>query len=203
MYDNGDDWCALILAESTEQSGMPWTSRMYVCISVCLTLVVLFGFDSVRGHNLTLIPCQNILPWRWWVCIYVGWIRGTILSVPDEQSVRLHVGVLVFKGVIQGTVIILSPYSLSKCTPMIMASGYLRWDDFVGSGPKACTCSTLKLLLRLDPSWGDNFTLIPRHNILRWRWLVCIYLGWIDGTTPLDLDKQAVRSSPVCLALVV
>ena len=54
---------------------------------------------------------------------------------------------------------------------------WFRW--FWG---KACACSTLKLLFRLDPAWGDSLTLIPCHNILRFRWSVHIYLGWIDGT---------------------
>ena len=56
-------------------SRWPWTNRPYVCIAVRLTLV-LFGFDPVWGPNLALVSCQNMLHWRWWVCVkLMGWSR--------------------------------------------------------------------------------------------------------------------------------
>ena len=41
-------------------------------ILLCLTSKLLFVLYSVWRHTLTLIPCQNVLRWRWSVCGYVG-----------------------------------------------------------------------------------------------------------------------------------
>ena len=60
---NGDDRCVFILVEPMDDLAGPGrTARAFVFI--CLTLVVLSGFDAVRGHNLTLILDQNILQWQ-------------------------------------------------------------------------------------------------------------------------------------------
>ena len=70
-------------------------------VFLCSTfLIVICVGSTVWSHNLTLIRCQHILHWWWSVCVYLGWIDGTISSALDGQEVRLHSCVLHVDGVI-------------------------------------------------------------------------------------------------------
>ena len=78
-----------ILVESTERFRWPRTTSLYVRITVCLTLEMLFGFDAVQGHNATPIHCRNILRWRWLPFVCFACIDGTIWATLAAQLVRL------------------------------------------------------------------------------------------------------------------
>ena len=148
---NGDDFRAFILVKPMAQSRWPWTNRRYVCIPVCLTLVLLLGFHLVWGHDLSLlITFQNILQWRWSACVYFCWIDVTISLDLDEQGVSSYFCVL-------GS------------------------DHVIGVWSSAITCSFPCQHVRLyacvldfarviaEWLWGQNLTIMPFHNTLRWQ----------------------------------
>ena len=74
-----------------QHSSYSWTNRAYVCISVCLSVVLCFVFNVAWGRNLRIIPCQNITLAMVCSC----WLhRWTISLALDEQDVRLYSCVL-------------------------------------------------------------------------------------------------------------
>ena len=59
--------------------------RLYSRVGSYLLLVLLFYYDLMQ-----YFASQNVQQWRWWLCVHLGWIDGTIWLVPDEQAVRLY-----------------------------------------------------------------------------------------------------------------
>ena len=64
-------WSAFIcngLHRWNDLVGCGQTGRTFV--PLCLTLKLFWGFDPVWDpHHITLILFQNMLQWRWWVCV--------------------------------------------------------------------------------------------------------------------------------------
>ena len=56
----------------------PWTNRKYVCIGVCLNLKMIFVFDTLWGHDFTLMCSPNTLKYRWRLCVYVRCMYDTV-----------------------------------------------------------------------------------------------------------------------------
>ena len=68
-----------------------------ILLTVWSTPKLLFVFDFVRDHSLTLIlccPCRNMLPWRWSLRIYLRWMHATISHL--RWTSRKYVCIAVF-----------------------------------------------------------------------------------------------------------
>ena len=185
-----------------------WTTSSYVCIPACLTLILLLEFD---GHNYTLFPCQHILLyWRRWrshphflskcdarcalmlaVLMHQSrwhWTNRMYVCIPmldfevfwGFHSLWCHDLTLIpFEIYYNGDV---------RCAFIFIASmEWLRW-------PWRAVCKFVFLCLTFVVIWveavcGHKLTITPGRHVLHWRWPVCVYLGWIDGTISLALDE--------------
>ena len=112
-------------------------------VFLCLTLFVLLRFDPVWDYNLTLIPRHNTLLRRWYACVYLGWLDGTIWFAVNDQDVRLHSYVFDFGAIVRSSVTSQSHFHcLPTYTTLSVVGGCLswlhRWDDLVGPGRTGC-----------------------------------------------------------------
>ena len=154
-------------------SRWPWTDRLYVCIVVCMNLKLLFVFDAVRGHNLTLICCPNTLQWWCSVHVYLRWIYGTVSCWPWTNSpyvcivLCLNLKLLFVFDAVWGRNLTL------MCCPNTLqwwcsVHVYLRWMN----GTVSCwswtnsgyvfiaVCLDSNLFFVFDVVWDRNLTLI-------------------------------------------
>ena len=178
MYFNGDGRCSCILVKSMEHSRWTWTNRTCVCICAWLEAVV--GVRLAWGHNVTRILCQNTLRWRWSVFVQ---------SIPlplDDQIVSLYFCAWLLIKCHSGSI---------QCQSIILPSCALSKYNCDGRSARSERTASAFVFLRawLWSGFGDSTSslrsLISYHNILRWWWLVCVYLDWINITLSLDLDE--------------
>ena len=158
----------------------------------CLALV--FGCDVAWGHNLTRFLCQHTalamarvrLHWRscwpWTSSLYVLYLSACSNSC--FHWVPTHCEVIISPSFHVQNIL---SWRWSVCRRYVGGAISLPWAI------RLYVCFLVRDLRVVFPVWHHNLTVIPCQNVLHRRWLLYFYLGCIDGTVSLTLDKQNVR----------
>ena len=65
-------------------------------VRLCACALAFEGFIGVRCTLMCyFICCPNTLQWRWWLCIHLKWMHGTVLYWPLPNSTYVYIAVCV------------------------------------------------------------------------------------------------------------